>query len=452
MTPGVLGATVPPPAPVVSFDVDPLGFLFANIKEAAHGLASDLLPWLLTATQPDLSAGWFLEAYRISFAAAIFLWAVLLLWNVVRAARRLITGHELLESFTTYSVLFLGGAIYGPAAGWVVVRFFGALSQSLIDWAAGGSVTGAVANLTAMIDATEPSGVVGGVVVALLVMSLMLLGLLLVALVLVVAMVTLYFTGALVPLALAWLVDPAHRRTGTRMVLAWVAILAAKPLLFFLIGLTLRMTAAQTRWLSTDPRIEQLANLTAAAVAMILAALAPIALLSLRPAPAPDLPGTGGTTTAARTGPAPAGESSVARVARLQASRPLSLGGSATFDGTATLLPLLSNTVHGRPAPPEPGPVQRAAMAQQSREEGPDIPATPGGPEGTGTSPDGATGATAGGATPAGAPAVGAEAGPAGASAARADGPAPGGAGGAAPDATATAAVVHRHRKPGAAR
>ncbi|MFH5824283.1 hypothetical protein [Georgenia sp. AZ-5] len=350
----VPGAVAPPP-PVATFDTDPLAFLFASVKDAAHGLAGDLLPWLLSATQPDLSAAWFLEAYRISFAVAVFLWAVLLLWNLVRAARRLISGPELAESFTTYSLLFLGGAMYGPAAGWVVVRFFGALSQSLIGWASGGSTTAAVEGLSATIDATEPGGIVGGVVVALILMSLMVLGLLLVALVLTAATITLYFTGALLPLALVWLVDPAHRRTGTRLLMAWVAVLATAPLLFFLLGVALRLTAAQTGAPTTDPRIAQLAALSAAALAMILAALAPFLLLHLAPLRAPAWPAA---EVPARAEPAPTGESVVARVARLQADRPADAA-------AGTVLPLLANTY--RPLPAEPGPVQRAAMAQHSR-------------------------------------------------------------------------------------
>ncbi|MFD1506696.1 hypothetical protein FE374_15085 [Georgenia yuyongxinii] len=402
-----LPGTVPSPDPttVVAFDVDPLGFLFTNVKEAAHGLTTELLPWLMNATQPDLSAQWFLDAYRISFAAAVFLWVALLLWNLVRAARRVITGAELAESFTTYSLLFLAGAMYGPAAGWVVVRFFGALSESLMSWASGGPAPTAVDSLADTIAATEPDGVTGGVVVALIVMSLLLLGLILVALVLVVTTVTLYFTGALVPLALAWLVDPAHRRTGTRMITTWVAILAAKPLVFFLLGIALRMTAAQTRWLSTDPRVEQLATLTAAAMAMILAALAPFALLRVTPRlPTPAL-SMGGP--AARGEAGPAGESSVARVARLQAERSSDV---SVVGGPGALLPMFSN-VHVRTLPAEPGPVQRAAMAQQARDE--DTTVEPGrlsAPSGKGGSDDGARPASAEAADGAGAGAVDASA------------------------------------------
>jgi type IV secretion system protein TrbL len=419
--PGItpLPGTVPStdPTTVVAFDVDPLGFLFTNVKEAAHGLATDLLPWLMNATQPDLSAQWFLDAYRISFAAAVFLWVALLLWNLVRAARRVITGAELAESFTTYSLLFLAGAMYGPAVGWVVVRFFGALSESLLGWASGGAVPTAVDSLADMIAATEPDGVTGGVVVALIVMSLVLLGLILVALVLVVTTVTLYFTGALMPLALAWLVDPAHRRTGTRLITTWVAILAAKPLVFFLLGIALRMTAAQTRWLSTDPRVEQLATLTAAAMAMILAALAPFALLRITPRlPTPNLT-TGGPVARGEAGPA--GESSVARVARLQSERSSDV---AVVGGAGALLPMFSN-VHVRPLSAEPGPVQRAAMAQQARDE--DTTAEPGrlpAPAGKGGADDGVGAAPADAAGGAPGPDVPPEATPATTDAPRPDG------------------------------
>ena len=55
----------------VTFAQDPFGATLKALKDGAKSLATDVLPALTTAIQPDLSAGFFLRAYAVSFAAAI---------------------------------------------------------------------------------------------------------------------------------------------------------------------------------------------------------------------------------------------------------------------------------------------------------------------------------------------------------------------------------------------
>jgi len=279
----------------VDFGSDPLGFLFDKTQEAAHGLSSSVLPTLFDATQPDLSAEWFLDAYRVSFALGVFLWAFLLLVTVVRSAQGVYSSNQVAGVLTRGSVLFLGGAMFGPAAGWFVLEFVGSLSDVIARWAIESSTDEVVSSISEMVADGDASGVTGGVLVALSLMVLMLVGLVLVIAMLIVTMVTIYIGGAVVPIALAWYASPDQRRIATRLLTVLGGVIAAKPVLFLVLGLAYRLAASQARWLSDTPDVATLANHLAAACALCLAGLTPFLLFKF----APVLP-----TTAGQAGPA----------------------------------------------------------------------------------------------------------------------------------------------------
>ncbi|MCK6210564.1 type IV secretion system protein [Georgenia sp. EYE_87] len=279
----------------VDFGSDPLGFLFDKTQEAAHGLSSSVLPTLFDATQPDLSAEWFLDAYRVSFALGVFLWAFLLLVTVVRSAQGVYSSNQVADVLTRGSVLFLGGAMFGPAAGWFVLEFVGSLSDVIAKWAIESSTDEVVSSISEMVADSDASGVTGGVVVALCLMVLMLVGLVLVIAMLIVTMVTIYIGGAVVPIALAWYASPDQRRIATRLLMVLGGVIAAKPVLFLVLGLAYRLAASQAEWLSDTPDVATLANHLAAACALCLAGLTPFLLFRF----APVLP-----TTAGQAGPA----------------------------------------------------------------------------------------------------------------------------------------------------
>ncbi|GAA4288919.1 hypothetical protein GCM10022262_32790 [Georgenia daeguensis] len=279
----------------MDFGSDPLGFLFDKTQEAAHGLSSSVLPTLFDATQPDLSAEWFLDAYRVSFALGVFLWAFLLLVTVVRSAQGVYSSNQVADVLTRGSVLFLGGAMFGPAAGWFVLEFVGSLSDVIARWAIESSTDEVVSSISEMVADGDASGVTGGVLVALCLMVLMLVGLVLVIAMLIVTMVTIYIGGAVVPIALAWYASPEQRRIVTRLLMVLGGVIAAKPVLFLVLGLAYRLAASQARWLSDTPDVATLANHLAAACALCLAGLTPFLLFKF----APVLP-----TTAGQAGPA----------------------------------------------------------------------------------------------------------------------------------------------------
>ncbi len=140
--------------------------------------------------------------------------------------------------------LFLIGSMFGPPFGVILVNFFGALSDSIIGWGVSNTAGTVSDRFRTMLSAQDATGIAGGAPVGVLLLLLMLLGLLLVIVMLVVQLVTLYFTGVLLPLGLVWTVDPARRKFGTRIVSIWIGVLAAHPLLFLLLSVAYLMVGS----------------------------------------------------------------------------------------------------------------------------------------------------------------------------------------------------------------
>ena len=119
---GRFGDAINGAAGAISYWSDPWGNTFKALQDAAAGLSRDVLPALTEATLPDLSADWFLKAYAVSFAAAIFVAVLLLIPQVVRTARGAQAGRDLIDSVGLYFGVFLVGAMFGPAFGMVLVN------------------------------------------------------------------------------------------------------------------------------------------------------------------------------------------------------------------------------------------------------------------------------------------------------------------------------------------
>ncbi|TPW78045.1 hypothetical protein [Schumannella soli] len=285
-------------AGAASYWSDPWGNTFKALQDAAKSLSTELLPTVTSATLPDLSLQWFLDAYKISFAMAIFAAVALMIPQIIRTARGLQSGKDTLESLFLYFPLFLIGAIFGPAFGRLLVEFFHALSTSLSTWGITSSVDEVNKQFTRMIDETDPLAIAGGVPVAVVLMLLMLLGLICVLLVLVVQLVTLYFVGVLVPLSLVWILDPQRRSFGMKLVAVWVGILAAHPLLFFLLGVAFTMLAGSMDVLGNNASLKKVVELLVAVIAMFMAAFSPLLLMKFAPLVPSGLGGTNGPSLA----------------------------------------------------------------------------------------------------------------------------------------------------------
>jgi len=279
----------------VGFWQDPFGNTFKALQVAAKGLAQDVLPALTEATLPDLNARWFLNAYAISFAMALMFAVILLIPQFVNTARGTMAGRDLVQSVGLYFTTFILGAMFGPLFGLILVNFFHALSKEIIKWGVAGSFQAITDKLTSMVATTDPATMTGGVFIACLLMLLMVIGLLLIVLVLIVQLVTLYFTGVLVPLGLVWIIDPNRRSFGLRLVQLWIGILAAHPLLFFLLGFAFNMIGSITFSIGTNNApLKTLVSFVVALIALFMAALSPLLLLKFAPVIPTGMGGTNG--------------------------------------------------------------------------------------------------------------------------------------------------------------
>ncbi|QOT20013.1 hypothetical protein [Paenarthrobacter sp. YJN-5] len=266
----------------VNFAADPLGSIFTATRAGAQGLAKDLVPALAHATEPDLTAYWFIKAYAISFALSIIVWGFLLLFQFVEVARGTLAGQEFLEVLTTKTGLFFGGAIFGPLIGVMIVKALGALSDSLINWGIVSSSERMLDTMDSMLK-TDAAAIPGGVIVGILLMVCMIIGLFVVVIMLAVMLVTLYFSGVMAPLGMVWFTSAKHGSFGRKIPLLWFGILACHPLLFFMLGIAYNMIAASASWMKWSDGLGTLMNIIASFIALMIAGLAPMMLLKFAP-------------------------------------------------------------------------------------------------------------------------------------------------------------------------
>lgn len=290
---GGLGDLVNGVGSTIAYWSDPWGNTFKALRDAAAGMSKDILPALTSATLPDLTAEWFVNAYKISFATAIFVAVALLIPQAVRTARGAQAGRDLVESAGLYFGTFLVGAMFGPALGILLINFFHSLTNVFVSFGVTGSINSVIASFQKMIAGADPTGITGGVPIAVFLMLCMIVGLFMVMLILLVQLVTLYFAGVLFPLGLVWIIDPTKRRFGFRIGSLWFGILAAHPLLFLLLGLAYSMMAAQVGAFGNNFGLKSLVTLLVAIIALFMAALSPLLLMKF----APILPmGSGGSS------------------------------------------------------------------------------------------------------------------------------------------------------------
>jgi hypothetical protein len=270
---------------VVSFATDPFGYIFNVTKDAALSLIKDVLPGLSDAIQPDLSMEFFINAYRISFAAAILTMVIVILVQTMKTASGRISGRDLFESFTQYAPMFIGGAMYGPLAGTLIVSLVHELTDSIVKWALG-SVDQIVQQMMKLLGEITPAAVPGGVVVATSLVGACIIALLVVVVILIVQLVTLYFSGALIPLALVLLLDPERRHLVMGTLGLWVGILLAHPALFFFLGIAFSMNAAIATQFASGGKLSGvglLINAMIAIIALFMAAFSPLLMMKFAP-------------------------------------------------------------------------------------------------------------------------------------------------------------------------
>jgi type IV secretion system protein TrbL len=276
---GGIGDLINGATSAVSYWSDPWGNTFKALQSAAEGMSKDILPALTSATLPDLTTDWFINAYKISFATAILIAVLLLIPQAVRTARGAQAGRDLVDSVGLYFGAFLAGAMFGPAVGVVLIKFFHSLTDVFVSFGVTGSIQTVTDNFQKMIKTADPAGITGGVPIAVFLMLCMIVGLFMVMLILLVQLVTLYFAGVLFPLGLVWIIDPNKRQFGMKIGALWFGILAAHPLLFLLLGLAYSMMANQVGAFGNNFSLQSMVSLLVAIIALFIAAFSPLLLM-----------------------------------------------------------------------------------------------------------------------------------------------------------------------------
>lgn len=284
---------------VFGFLKDPFDYTAKKLQDGASGLAEKVLPALTHALQPDLTADWVMKSYKISFAIGVMLLVLLLILQLVRGARGTIAPRDLVDSITIQAPAVVISSSFGPMLGVLLVKFFGAMSDSFIAWGVNSSATKTTETLTKTIKGYDISGTAGGAIVAIILLLGMLVGLLMTIIVLLVQLVAVYFGWVCIPIALAWLVDNRQSKFALKLPTIVIGLMAAHPLLFFLLGTGFNFMASVGTELNDKnfKGLESLVNLVVALLAIWIAALSPILLFKFAPV-IPGLPGQGGRTQA----------------------------------------------------------------------------------------------------------------------------------------------------------
>ncbi len=288
-----LGPVVDPAttaARAADFFSDPPGWLLEQLETFTSWLAGSVMPSLVQATKPDLSAEWFLSAYAVTFGLAFFVMAVLSILNLVRLASGSVASADVVDALTYQGVWFFLGSSLGPLVGYMVAQVVGAASDALLGWAVQDSVEGVVARLQEFADTERFLPEAGGWLLAVAVLLFLIIGLVLVVLAHLIALVTLYFVGVLFPLTQVWRMDPKRRSLADSAVMVWLCILASHALVFLLLGIAFHWVGDAGFAFLADPGMNSVAQALAAGFAMILAGISPMMLFKL----AKVLPSTAG--------------------------------------------------------------------------------------------------------------------------------------------------------------
>lgn len=267
----------------IGFANDPLGYIAQKMGSAASGLVTVVLPAVEELTHPDLGQKWFINAYEFTFALAIFVF-VLFLGNLfVQRSRRQVSGDEMIETLTFYVPAFFIGVVFGPLIGTAILSFTGALTDVVVSSQLTPSVDQTIATLNSTINGGDPATITGGSIIAIVFFAFLILALLIVFVALLVMLVALYLTGAIFPLSLVWLVNPANRQRGYKIISVWIGVCFSHVLVFLMLGLAFRIVSSAGQEINGDPSVLELANLAVATIALFMAGLSPLALLKFAP-------------------------------------------------------------------------------------------------------------------------------------------------------------------------
>lgn len=266
----------------LQFATDPFGYTAQQIAKGSSEMAAKLLPAIHEITTPDLSVGWFKQAYTLTWTLGLMAMSLLLIWNFFLLARDKVSTQEVLETFTVYLPAWFFGCSLGPAFAQYLLGFMGALNKTVWQFPGFGGGEQLVASgeyLGRLAALGGSTGILGGPFISIILGLVMMLALLLILIVFIVMLLTLYFAGIIFPLFLVWVLKPKNRAKGLKSIFIWLGILTSQLLIMVGLSMAMSMTKAGLTLLgdkaTEDEGIGLLIQLMTGSIAIFFAVTAP---------------------------------------------------------------------------------------------------------------------------------------------------------------------------------
>jgi type IV secretion system protein TrbL len=329
---------------VVDFIQNPLGYLAAGVTGAAIWVMGQVALFANASTQPDLTASFWLDAYRKGLAIGTVLLGIALLLEIVQVARRRASADELIETVAIWVPAWFAGVLFGPALAQFLINGSGFLADGIIHSMTGFSGGDALRSIS---DAAANAGIGAGLTgaaqafMALIVGFALFIAAALVYVSLCVQGMIIYLASAVFAIGWVWIVTQRHRQDAWRIPRLFLAIVFSKALLFFLLGICMAIATAATA-IQGDGAGRDFALAVTAIIGLLIVAFAPLMLFRH----APVMPGT--STDRERDGVTTGGAARAGRDAGVNAHGLASKGGSK-------LNALAAARRDRRGSPPPPG-------------------------------------------------------------------------------------------------
>lgn len=270
---------------VVKFVADPASAvddLANSLHDAATGFTTTMLQGLASVGDFDPGTPWFLETYAASSGIGLVVMAFMAILMIWRTASGGGGREDLQEALFKQLPLGLFLAVFSPAIGAVLTELTKGLTNGIAGWEAG-YLNAAVAKL-ALLGGVTVTLIPGGAFIGIIIFLLMIIGAFAVFIGLAMQSIALPMSAVVAGIAWGMWVHPKWRRKALKVPYTFLGVLFAKPLLFFLLGVifalidgNLSVPAMKSGGLTL------LLQLVLAAVALIVAGLAPFSLLKYAP-------------------------------------------------------------------------------------------------------------------------------------------------------------------------
>ena len=324
---------------VADFASDPLGYIATSIQKACEEMTRSIFGALAEALHPDFTVDWFLSAYRVSFALAIILMGFLVMTELARYRKGERGADEMLTTIIGSIPKFFLGVIMGPWIGNVVGACVGALCDGLIKWGGGneGGIASLGGSLAGLISGTSATSVVGGAIVGIIVFGVMIISLIGVAVSMLFMMLALYLSGAAFPIGWAWVTSSRNKDTAFKIVNLIVGLMLSPPLMLFMLGVVMSLVKSNLMAAGgyKGDTVTHLLSIILAIMALLMAAVAPVALTKFAPVGIRASEGSGMPGRGSRGGGSKSSSSDgqLSQVSRANASKAPSGGGASGSGG-----------------------------------------------------------------------------------------------------------------------